>query len=130
MIISHPSKKYLSTPIPEEDEINETSHFLKSNSSHSLIQPPPKPIFTWTQIKDSVNEFLNSNTEIFNNVTDKSPGSGEDGVEHADLEASISVNRVQGDSPSEPNFGDIENIQSSLSFKNMKGSLSRGKSSY
>ena len=74
MIINKPSQNYISSPIPEENEINETSNLLNSENSatenqnqHTKVSK--RIVFSWKQIKDSATEFLNSNNEIYLNVT-------------------------------------------------------------
>jgi hypothetical protein len=132
MIINNPSQKYLSTPIPEEDEIDETSYFLKNESSQSLLELKDKPIFSWKQIKESVNEFLNSNTEIYRNVTSTIQNLEANGEEVMNLDnncnASISGQNIQVNTQSESNFGEKTNMSSSLSFKNMRSSFGKGRS--
>ena len=133
MIISKPSNNCINSPIPEEDEPNETSNLLQSGTSATDNQPrhtqvSKRIVFSWKRIKDSASEFLRSQSDIYLNVTntvhnlaanDEIAYAGQHLLSKTNLSTDHEANRVRPVFQSPNSFMGIGEDNQSLSFKNM-----------
>jgi hypothetical protein len=146
MIINESSGDLKSPSQQEDEEINEASNLLNKSAFNPRLAPPQsniigKFIFSWRKLKESATDFLDSNAEIYNNVTstvkdlefndDDDVFSRHNNVvfsEQNNIISSTNENNSRPDYQTPNSFGKISKEHSFLSFKNMqiKNSLNKG----
>ena len=144
MIVNEAPEQTSSPSQPNEGQMRETSSLLDKSRSKDP-HGPPKPnligkfIFSWRKLKESATDFLDSNTEIYNNVTSTvNDLEVNEGLLHGNSRRFVSEQVIAESSQNEhslrpelqtPNsYTNIAYDQSFLSFKNMKARNSFKKS--